>query len=214
MRHADGSVPEVIASKLDEIGYEVGHRVLLASDYGVPQDRERVFFVGAEKGSTTPLAPSWPAPTHGKGLRPPKSVRGAIGDLDGIPDDKAFSHIRVKHSEDFLDKISKTPIGSSVTGFGEAFFRVFPDKPSPTVKANNGSVFIHYASDRCMTPRELARLQDFPDSFMFKGSKYDTLMQIGNAVPVGLAREIGFEVFRILQGCPTEDAERALFRNG
>ena len=198
MIHSEGPVPQIIISRFSEKGYDVAFRTLLASDYGVPQDRERVIFVGVKRGSRLPLEPSWPTPTHGQGLIPKRTVRMAVDDLEEVPDDKEFSHIRTKHSKSFLEKISNTPIGSSVTGFGEAFFRVWPDKPSPTVKANNGSVFIHYRSDRCMTPRELARLQDFPDNFKFNGSKYDVLVQIGNAVPIGLAREIGYEVNRML----------------
>jgi DNA (cytosine-5)-methyltransferase 1 len=62
------------------------------------------------------------------------------------------------------------------------------------VKENHGGVFIHYEKDRVMTPRELARLQSFPDTFKFKGSKTNMLVQIGNAVPCGLAQAIAKEV--------------------
>ena len=212
MIHSEGPVPEIIKSRLRKCGYETGHRTLLASDYVVPQDRERVFFVGTLMGHKPLMWPSWPSPTHGDGLRPKNTVRLAIGDLDDMPDDKIFSHIRVKHSKDFLEKISQTQVGSSVTkNFRETFLRISPDSPCPTVKANNGSVFVHYKSNRCVTPRELARLQDFPDNFLFYGSKHDVLVQIGNAVPVGLAREVGFEVYRILSGCPTHKKEELLF---
>ena len=68
-------------------------------------------------------------------------------------------------------------------------------KPSLTVKENHGGVFVHYKYNRSMTPRELARLQDFPDNFIFEGSKSNILKQIGNAVPVGLAREIAKNIY-------------------
>jgi hypothetical protein len=104
--------------------------------------------------------------------------------------------LRTKNCEEFLAKIKVTPIGQSVGDYSEAFHRCDPDKPSPTVKANNGSVFVHYAEDRLMTPRELARLQGFPDSHKFCGNKRDVLIQIGNAVPIQLAHAFA-EVIKI-----------------
>jgi DNA (cytosine-5)-methyltransferase 1 len=65
-----------------------------------------------------------------------------------------------------------------------------PDQPSKTVKENHGGVFLHYEKNRFMTPRELARLQSFDDNFIFKGSKSQILVQIGNAVPP----KLGFEI--------------------
>ncbi|MHA1762401.1 MAG: DNA cytosine methyltransferase, partial [Promethearchaeota archaeon] len=55
--------------------------------------------------------------------------------------------------------------------YSDAWWRLDPDKPARTVKANHGSVFIHYKFNRVLTPRELAALQSFDDTFIFKGTK-------------------------------------------
>lgn len=67
-----------------------------------------------------------------------------------------------------------------------------------TVKGNNGGLPVHYAKDRIITPREMARLQDFPDSFRFLGSKGNVLLMVGNAVPCGLARAVAAGVREML----------------
>ena len=78
--------------------------------------------------------------------------------------------------------------------YSDAWYRLVPDKPARTVKENHGGVFVHYAEDRVLTPRELARLQDFPDDFVFEGPKSMVLKQIGNAVPVNLAMSLAKQV--------------------
>ena len=133
-------------------------------------------------------------------LLPYVTVRQAIDDLRAIDDDKDLSHLRTKNSPEFLAKIKATPIGKSVGGYSEAFHRSEPDQPSSTVKANNGSVFVHYAEDRLMTPRELARLQGFPDSHKFSGNKRDVLIQIGNAVAVQMAGVFAQTIKATLRG--------------
>ena len=70
--------------------------------------------------------------------------------------------------------------------------------PSNTVKENHGGVFIHYEKHRVMTPRELARLQSFPDDFKFKGTKSNMLIQLGNAVPCGLSNAIAIEIKELI----------------
>ena len=98
-----------------------------------------------------------------------------------------------------IKKIENTQLGKSVNPkYTEACFRCFPDKPSNTVKENHGGVFIHYEKNRVMTPRELARLQSFPDKFKFKGSKASILKQLGNAVPVGLSEALANNIINIL----------------
>ena len=119
------------------------------------------------------------------------TVKDAIDDLKNRPEDIAFNHIFTKNGKDFQRKLKKTPVGKTVYGgFSDAYFRCPPNEPSRTVKENHGGVFIHYEKDRFMTPRELARLQSFKDDFIFKGTKSQILVQIGNAVPPKLGYEI------------------------
>jgi DNA (cytosine-5)-methyltransferase 1 len=84
--------------------------------------------------------------------------------------------------------------------FSDAFKRCHWDKPSPTVKENHGGVHIHPELNRVMTPRELARLQTFPDDFIFLSTKSNVLKQIGNAVPPKLAYEIAKQVKLVFYG--------------
>tara|TARA_B110001469_G_C9648857_1_gene330025 strand:- start:5039 stop:6205 length:1167 start_codon:yes stop_codon:yes gene_type:complete len=185
-------VYQKIINKFDEIGYDVEFKLHNSADFGVPQKRERVIFIGSKKNSNIKI--KFPNPTNNKnGDTLPKwiSVKEAIEDLKEIEENQEFSQIYTKHNEDFIEKIKKTKIGESVNKkYKEAFFRCKPEEPSGTVKENHGGVFIHYEKNRVMTPRELARLQSFPDSFIFQGSKSSILKQLGNAVPCKLSEAI------------------------
>lgn len=192
-------VPDIIKSRFDQIGYNVEMRLLNSADYGVPQRRERVIFIGIRKELSNNHTISFPNPTH-KGPSEWKTVRQAIDDLKDIDENKDIQHIFTHHTDTFIEKVKKTKIGNSVyPKYKESFFRCDPDKPSNTVKENHGGVFIHYEKHRVMTPRELARLQSFPDDFIFKGSKSSMLIQLGNAVPCGLSHAIAKEISKIFK---------------
>ena len=173
-------------------------KLLNSANYGVPQKRERVIFIGLRNDINKEIV--YPIETHSKEEEDKKlkwvTVKEAIDDLKDLPEDKELlQQIYTKHSDAFLEKIKKTEIGSSVTKkYKEAFFRCDPNKPSNTVKENHGGVFVHYEKNRVMTPRELARLQSFPDDYKFKGSKSSMLIQLGNAVPCGLSNAIAKEI--------------------
>ena len=183
-----------IIDKFNEIGYNVEFKLHNSANFGVPQKRERVIFIG----TNTNIKIKFPNESHekeGKDLPKWISVREAIDDLKDLEEDKTFSQIYTKHTEAFIEKIANTEIGKSVNKkYTEAFFRCKPSEPSPTVKENHGGVFVHYEKNRVMTPRELARLQSFPDNFIFKGTKSSILKQLGNAVPCGLSEAIAESV--------------------
>ena len=101
-------------------------------------------------------------------------------------------------SQLIINKIKRTSIGERVGDYSESFVRTDPNKPCKTVKANNGSVFIHYRKNRSMSPRELARLQGYPDNFLFLGNKHDVFMMIGNSIPCELAYAIAKVIKEIL----------------
>lgn len=194
-------VTDIIKTTFEHIGYRVEMKLLNSANYGVPQKRERVIFIGIRNDIQQSI--NYPNETHNKngtdGKKKWVSVRDAIDDLKDMSEDaENLQQIYTSHSKDFIEKIKKTPIGKSVNPkYSEAFFRCEPDSPSNTVKENHGGVFIHYEKNRVMTPRELARLQSFPDDFKFKGSKTNMLIQIGNAVPCGLSLAIAAEVKKI-----------------
>jgi len=193
-------VTDKIVKRFNSLGYEVKFKLLNSANYGVPQKRERVIFIGKKKDGDI----THPEPTHsengGDGLKKWISIKEAIGDLEDKDEEISFNHILTTHNKEFLEKIHNTPIGKSVFGnYADAFFRAYPELPSRTVKENHGGVLVHYKNDRVMTPRELARLQSFPDDFIFEGSKSKQLVQIGNAVPVELAKAIAEHIKKLLE---------------
>lgn len=193
-------VTDIIKDKFKDIGYKVEMKLLKASDFGVPQNRERVIFIGVRNDIDKEI--TYPEETHNAdgsdGKKKHKTVKEAIDDLKDSPENKKTHQIYTKHSEAYVEKIKNTNIGESVSKkYSEACFRCSPDKPSNTVKENHGGVFLHYEKNRVMTPRELARLQSFPDDFIFNGTKSSVLVQLGNAVPCGLSNAIAKEIKKI-----------------
>jgi DNA (cytosine-5)-methyltransferase 1 len=180
------------------IGYKIIYKILNSADYGVPQERERVIIIGGKEKIGMSI---FPDRTHYPRsmidnrhyqveslVETPKkfpyiSVKDAIGDLERSGEDINSSHVFTEHSPRFLEKIVKTKPGESALGYGEAFYRLIAEKPSPTCKENHGGVFIHYSQDRLISPREMARLQSFDDSFTLHGKKSKILVGLGNAVP-------------------------------
>ena len=212
VKYKDSSVRVIdkIIEEFTKLGYEVEYKLLNSADYGVAQRRERLIII-AHIPATGVIG--HPNATHNScidhandsdvsdKLLPWVSVRTAINSLADTPENKDFSHIITKHDTEIATKIRNTAIGHSMNPkYKEAFYKCDPDKPSLTVKENHGGVFLHYNLPRVMTPRELARLQSFPDTFIFKGTKSSILKQIGNAVPVGLGVAISNHIARKTTG--------------
>ena len=195
-------VTDIIINTMKDLGYNVQMKLLNSANYGVPQKRERVIFVGVRNDINTKF--EYPVETHNKDGTDGKlkwvSVKEAIDDLKDLPEDaEKLQQIYTKHTPKFIEKIKQTEIGTSVLKkYSESFYRCYPDRPSNTVKENHGGVFVHYEKNRVMTPRELARLQSFPDEFVFKGTKSSMLIQLGNAVPCGLSNAIAKQVKKLL----------------
>lgn len=185
---------DIILARIRQLGYQVKYQVLNAADYGVPQRRERVFFIGSRDPAF--LETIFPPPTHadpslslGNEVLKWVTVEEAIQDLADIPPNKDLSHIFMRHKPEFVKRLERVPPGSTVfENYKDAWYRLRSEEPARTVKENHGGVFVHYKEPRCLTPRELARLQSFRDEFRFTGSKSDVLKQIGNAVPPLLAQ--------------------------
>jgi len=165
-----------IVNDLIKLDYSVCYRVLNASDYGVPQNRERLIIIGKKLDL-------FPKPLDNK-----INVIEAIGDLP-FEENGMNAHVCFKPTENTIEKIKTLKQGEKLNNkFNRSRQRIYSDKPSPTVMTK--PLFVHPIFDRIMTPRELARLQSFPDDFRFTGSRTSMVKQIGNAVPVKLAREI------------------------
>ncbi|MBD3188403.1 hypothetical protein GF325_16325 [Candidatus Bathyarchaeota archaeon] len=202
-------------------GYEIQHLVLNAAHYGVPQFRKRIFIIGLRTDIYEKISAEYggscifhPLPTHARfengkpvpprnfdghidigNLKPFTVVKDAIGDLTRKPENCLPNHVFMKSKPSFIQKIARTSPGSSVyPHYRDAWYRLIANEPARTVKENHGGVHCHPEIPRTLTPRELARLQAFNDSFVFEGRKSHVLVQIGNAVPPLLAKILGKRV--------------------
>lgn len=161
----------------EAVRYEVVPTVVDAADYGVPQHRHRVIIVGFR--SDVEASWAFPAKTHGKGLLPWRTLGEAIQNVPSLNNEK-----RGKNAKAYPGHT-----GSALSS------------PSKAIKAGvhgvpGGENMIRFSDDslRYMTVREAARVQTFPDGYEFSGSWGEAMRQIGNAVPVELARVVASSV--------------------
>ena len=157
--------------------------------YYTPQKRERVIFIGNRKGLKN---------YHQKPILQPTqyiTTGAAIADLMDMTENKAFNHVPTKHRPDMAQRMLELPEGQSLyKGYSDAWKKCPWNEASCTIKENHGGVNIHPKLPRVLTAREMARLQSFPDDFIFESPKNKQLVQIGNAVPPLLGKAIGLAV--------------------
>lgn len=232
---AGGAVVQAIKTELRKLGYEVECRTLKTEEYGVPQERRRVVFIGNCLG----LPIVFPEPTHGPAggnLAPFTTIWDAIGDLPPLGNgekggggqylsaprhwfqtyvrDASCQFVR-NHEAPRLSSINEArmrhiPIGGSwrdipydllPDGMKRAkrsdhtkrYGRMRPEGLSCTILTKcdiHWGAYIHPHQDRAISVREAARLQAFPDSFVFQGSRTEQYIQVGNAVPPLLGRKV------------------------
>ena len=184
-----GAVEKQIIADFKEIGYDVNVTTLCAADYYTPQKRERVIFIGNRIG----LKNLHPAPI----LKPGQYITTGetIADLMTHPEDPAFNHVPTRHSPEMEARMLALPEGKSLyKGYSDAWKKCPWNEASCTIKENHGGVNVHPRLPRVLTAREMARLQSFPDDFIFEGKKAKQLVQIGNAVPPFLGKAIGLAI--------------------
>lgn len=220
-------------------GYNVAYKVLVASNYGVPQNRERVILIGYRKDLN--IQPQHPEPyeldhlvtvdeaisdlpqiSSGQGTKVqeyPKEPQNDFQRLMRANSKYVLNHVAMKHTprlvarfeaikpgQDLLDVWEThgalkrgAPGEKSTIKFHQNNQRLFGDRPAPTIAASFQSNFIHPHLNRNFTAREGARIQSFPDDFIFEGMRtkmswekgLSQYQQIGNAVPVLMAKAIG-----------------------
>ncbi len=188
-----------IEKHFNDNGFYFKYKILDSSKFKVPQKRKRVIFIGSNDKSELKDIENTLQNLENINYKE-INVREAIYDLEKLTEDKEFSHIYTRHSQNMLDRMAELEIGKSLyKNYSDGWRKIHYDRPSPTVKENHGGVHVHPKMNRTLTPRELARLQSFPDNFMFKGSKKAQLVQIGNAVPVNFAKEIAKEIKKIIK---------------
>ena len=202
--------------------YYIYHRIIRATDFGIPQKRERVIIIGSTKQfSESEFDHLW-AMAHKQVLEESPTffdevtVEDAIGNLptvscDGFVanptplspyqsylscgEEKLQNHIKSNHSAKAVARMKQVKNGENFTVLDEkiksvhsgSYGRLCWDEPASTITTRfdtpAGGRFIHPSEDRTLSPREAARIQSFPDSFVFYGDRRSVSRQIGNAVP-------------------------------
>ena len=222
-----GAVKDEIIKRLNKSGYNVKMDTLCAVNYGVPQIRTRVFFIGLQKkyGEF-----DFPEPTHTSDNY--ISCSDAIDDLPSLENNfgaeesryskiakssyqkmmrkksnRLYNHVATKHTDFVKSIISLVPEGGNYKDlppgvgesrkFNEAWTRYYSKKPSKTIDTGHRNHF-HYKYNRIPTVRENARLQSFPDNFHFLGTRTAQNRQVGNAVPPLLGYHIGKQILLYL----------------
>ncbi len=183
----DASALEIILDDFRSIGYNVAYKALNAADYGVPQNRVRIIIIGVRNDLNKEI--KYPAANK----TPPMTAKEAIDDLWNLIDK---TDIKNHTSKDY----SKAKFYPGKTMQGNC--QIKADKPAPTIRSeHHGNIEGHYRTNNISDPtdvtgwrrlsvRECARLQSFPDSFVFPVASSDAYKQIGNAVPPLLAWHI------------------------
>lgn len=223
----NGQIKNEIVRRFEKLGYLVTNKVVCAADYGVPQIRKRLVFVGV-------------LPEYGPYVFPDPVVdpdhyvtcREAIDDLPALLSDIGrpesqyeknprteyqkkmrgkcsvlYNHVGTNHRQFVMDTIALVPEGGNYKDlpdgwgksrtFHEAWTRYDGNKPSRTIDTGHRNHF-HYEYNRVPTVRENARLQSFPDDFVFLGTKTQQYRQVGNAVPPLLGYYLGKQLKDLL----------------
>lgn len=183
-----GEAIKIIKKRFDIDGYNLKIYLVNFAKFGIPQIRERVIFVGIRKDIKTPFIP--PCPTHSK-----ETYVSCSKAFEKIPE-QCHNNDKLKISKNVENRLKLIPEGGNYKDVENTKFavkglmsniyrRLDRNKPSYTVIASGGGGTwgYHYKENRPLTNRERARLQGFPDDFIFCGNNAEVRRQIGNAVP-------------------------------
>ena len=215
-----GKVKEDIVEQFSKLGYGVSTKILNSKYFGVPQSRERLFYIGLKDKQF-----DFPSPLFKEGEY--VTCREALDDLPSLENLEEVStyisnessdyqklikngskelknHQPTRHTPEVISVIKQVPEGGNHKDlprgvgesrkFNEAWTRYDGNKPSRTIDTGHRNHF-HYAYHRVPSVRENCRLQSFPDTFEVCGSKTSQNKQIGNAVPVLLAKILAEEIY-------------------
>ena len=213
-----GVVRNSIVKDFSDLGYTIEYQVLTASEYGVPQNRRRAFFVGfnnghhfrfplpyvSEKVTASEAISDLPEYSIEDGGEYPTPARSDYQALMRSNSDCLYNHQATVHNQKTIDIISLVPDGGNYKDLPVelqdtrkvhiAWTRLNSGKPSFTIDTGHRHHF-HYSYNRIPTARESARIQSFPDDFLFTCSRTSQLKQIGNAVPPLMAEAIARSLF-------------------
>lgn len=243
-------VVDIISEEFSRADYRLMHIVLNAADFGVPQSRQRVFFIGLR--ADLPFNVFLLNPLNSNAVKRSISLWEAISDLPTLnagegSEEQSYqtaaqnayqermregakvvrNHVAMRHTPRIVERFKQITYGQSVKDvshehsqrkrgdatqvsgkvFSQNNMRPYPDRPSPTIAASFQSNFIHPYLHRNFTAREGARIQSFPDYYVFQGKRttmswekhLSQYQQIGNAVPPMLAEAIAKTIRQYLE---------------
>lgn len=213
-----GSAFNVILRDLKALGYHVVFDVVNAADYGAPQARERILFLGSRDGEPIQIAPRTHSVGGKDGKRPWVTLRDALSGLkDSKPEFPALTPTMKRflalvpeggNWRDLPDDIQAEALGGAFVSWGGrcGFYRRLAwDQPTPALTTKpdgRATMFCHPTELRPLSVREYARIQQFPDDWSFAGTIGTKYKQIGNAVPLALGRSAGLAVQAAMKSRP------------
>ena len=200
-----GQTREEIKKHFEALGYVVRAEIVCAADYGVPQIRNRVLFIGKLTKDDMcqiqfPQKVSGPVPTIKDAIDKYPPLES--GEVSNIP-----NHEAMVHSSQMLKKMAYVKDGGNRYDIPDSirpqkgdirkYIRYDSSKPSICITGDMRKVF-HYSQNRALTVRELAAIQSYPDNFIFLGNKIKQQQMVGNSVPPMLAKAIAEAVKTML----------------
>lgn len=221
---SNGYFKNQIIESFSKLGYTVNCGVLSASEFGIPQDRHRAVFIGVlgPKGIALPTPPKkrvtiqeaiydLPFIGSGEGDEVSKYDKKATSEYQKMLRGKSkvlFNHVATKHSDLALERLALIPKGAgkevlpaehrTKSIYSGTWCRLLEDGIAATITTRfdtpSSGRFTHPILNRCLTVREAARIQSFPDTFRFYGNKTSQMKQVGNAVPPLLAYAIAQQI--------------------
>lgn len=223
-KNIGGKVLDIILEEFSKLNYKTVYGVLDAVNYGVPQFRERFVMIGSRDNEDIFLPIPTHFQTHQNAANRWVTLGEAIQDLETHPGEYAeFSESRLKYLRmipeggnwrNLPPEVIREAMGGAYeSGGGKVGFyrRLSYSQPSPTVVTSpiqKATMMCHPTQDRPLSVAEYARIQQFPDEWKLTGTLVDKYRQIGNAVPVGLAKAIGETLVSVADGNATVKAKR------
>jgi len=223
-----GYFKEEIIKYFNKLGYDVKAKVLQAEKFGVPQTRRRAVFLGRKNKLNIDIPDgNNQRTTVMDALSDLPKLKSGEGDTiqsySNVPKNsfqkqirrgskKVHNHIATKHSKIALERLKFVKLGTTRDDLPEehktksihsgTWTRLKPNGFARTITTrfdtpSSGQFTLPY-QDRCVTVREAARLQSFPDNFIFTGNKSSQMLQVGNAVPPLMAQELAKAIKKAL----------------